>query len=154
MSNRLSGFDEAPVYDRLPGFEIGTYLAEVIEMTKFQSSTEDGEYFKARFRILEAAPGSRNSPGDEVAEVLPLFGQWKKTFFGKVKSLIAAATLENSSKITYDDFDEATGPENPTAGTKVKVFAATTKKKNGEEYVRPTYVPYRPVAAGAEATAS
>lgn len=145
MGNKLAGFDEAPVFDRLPRFDVGTYVAEVIEMKEFESTTNPGDfYFKATFKILEAAPGSKSAVGDEVGELIPLQGKWKKTLFGVVKGIVGACTGERGSSITYEDYQEAVAADNPAQGAKVKVYCASaTKKDSGEEYSRATFVPFR-----------
>jgi hypothetical protein len=141
LSN-LSGFDEAPVFNRLPSFELGSYVVEVLSFRKFFSESKPGDYFASEFRIVEASPGSGNKPGDEVADVLPLHGPFKATFYGKTKQIIASATGEKSGQIKLSDLEEATSTDNPCKGAKMRVFVSKAKKKNGEEYNRPAYSPF------------
>src|SRR5262245_47449293 len=118
MNNDLAGFDEAPVYNRLPMVEAGNYVAEILTLRRFYSKEKDKDYFAAEFRILEAAPGSGSPVGAECVELLPLSGQYKATFYGKAKQIIGAATGEDARQVTKEDFDEATADDNPCKGYK------------------------------------
>jgi hypothetical protein len=147
--SKLEGFNAAPVYERLPDFEVGTYVAEVVELARFDG--QDGEFFKARFRILQASPGSGSAPGDEVCSLIGLFGKYKTSQFGRAKNIVGACTRERGSKISESDFDEALAADNPCAGAKVKVYATPGMgKDSGKPYAKCTFVPYNPPVAMAE----
>lgn len=147
--SKLSGFDEAPVYERLPRFAAGTYVAEVLEMTEYASALEKTQkFFKITLRILEAAPGSKSSAGDEVAEIEQLFGKYRDSAYGRVRAIVGSCTGERGRNVSNDDYDEAVSAENPCKGSKVKVFASPKPPAaNGQVYCQLSWMPYRGGAA-------
>ena len=146
----LAGFDDAPVYVRLPQFDDGTYVGEVIRLERFK--TDEGDRFKIEARIVWAAPGSKLNVGDEVAEVLPLFGKYKLTFFGKVKNMLGALAGEDPRTIKTSDIDEAVAEDQPYKGIKFKAYVQTTKKKDKDEtYPRVTYTTFVPTSTSTAA---
>lgn len=160
MSNGYVGFDNAPVVERLPGWEVGTYIAKVVSLSKFTSVTKGGDYFKAAFEIMQASPGSNLKVGDNIAEVLPLFGAWRLTFYGKAKNLIGACGNVPGRLIKEKDFLEAVDEDkNPCAGSLVKVTVIEASKKHtqGQKYPQASYAPVpaavSPDANGVTATA-
>lgn len=156
--------------DQSPRLVKGDYVLEIKESKTFEAF-EKGRMWKIDFTVLEAAPGSGNTPGSP-ASILKgrANGKQESVLFPMLKRICIVTTGHNNDREfeeafpDWEDlFDRALGEkldenkfgENPLAGGKIRACVTDGRKRDeqGNPYPEYTFSPYVEPMTESEAAA-
>lgn len=145
VMNAFNGMNDpksVPTQDGVPVLP-GRYICET-EGCKLHKSNKDGILrFIANLRVVQSDNPERPA-GSNMDWVMPITDPYRETKLGAIRGYVAASLVVPVEDVKQQHMPEVCGPKQILVGSRVKVWAKETTKKNGQPFTKCMFNSFNP----------